>query len=141
MNVMVSIYLIQDCDGLKYVGSTIQKLNIRLSRHRADKKFGRTISSYKLNLDNCEIYLLETCDESNRMERERYWINEFDTVNKNKLNGLDLINFKKYRRQYQKNMYKNNKEKMKDYHNERSLFRSKKVVNGCYEFIKMLEGY
>ena len=134
---MVSIYCIQDCDGLKYVGSTTMKLNIRLSEHKTAKKLNRKISSQKLNLDKCEIYLLETCDESNRKEREKYWINEFDTVNERKLNGRDM----EHRKEYHKEYYKNNKEKKKEFQKEYDLFRRKKVVNGCYEFIKMLDDY
>ena len=138
---MVSIYLIQDCNGLKYVGSTTQKLNNRLSNHITDKKRNSYCSSQKLNLDKCEIYLLETCDESNRKERERYWINEFDTVNQKKLN----FDKKEYQKEYDKEWGKNNKEHKKEYNKKYSkeydLFRRKKVINGCYQFIKMLEDY
>ncbi len=76
----IKIYLIKDCDGLKYVGSTKLKLNKRLSGHRNDIK-RNTCSSNKLNLDNCIITELETCNEENRKERERYWIDNTDCVN------------------------------------------------------------
>ena len=33
----VKIYLIEDINDLKYVGSTTQKLNIRLSEHKSHK--------------------------------------------------------------------------------------------------------
>ena len=128
---MISIYLIQDCDGQRYVGSTNRTLNIRLSNHKADKKINKGCSSQKLNLDKCEIYLLETCNESNRKERERHWINEFDTVNHNKLNCGEN------RQEYQKEWRKNNKE----YKKENDLFRRKSIVNGCYQFIEMLDDY
>ena len=130
---MVCIYLIQDCDGLKYVGSTKQKLKDRLYKHKHDKKRNRYCSSSKLNLDNSEIYLLEVCNESNRMEREKYWINEFDTVNEFKLN------FDK------KEWHQNNKEKKKEYRennrDEINLFRRPSFVKSCYQFIKMLDDY
>ena len=45
---MVKIYCIEDCNGLKYVGSTIQKLNQRLNDHRSHNE----CMSRKLNLDN-----------------------------------------------------------------------------------------
>ena len=138
---MVSIYCIEDINHLKYVGSTKQKLNRRLSIHKYHKKRNdRYCSSSKLNLDKCKIYELETCNESNRKERERYWINKIDCVNHFKLNGRDM--------NHRKEWYKNNKEKKKEYNKkqkenrrEYNLFRSRKVVNGCYEFIKMLEEY
>ena len=115
---MITIYCIEDINGLKYVGSTKNKLNLRLNSHRYEKNNGYNCSSNKLNLDNCKIYSLETCNESNRKERERYWINHTNCVNTCKLN-YSRINFDK----------------------ERDLFRSKKVVNGCYEFVKMLQEY
>jgi len=136
---MVSIYCIEDINHLKYVGSTKKKLNIRLSEHKSDKKinYKNICSSKNLDLDNCKIYVLEVCNESNRLERERYWINHIDCVNEIKLNGRDM----EYNKEYQKEWRKNNKEKVKEYYNDYDLFRSKKVVNGCYEFIKMLEQY
>ena len=59
---MVSIYLIEDINDLKYVGSTTQKLNQRLASHRQDKKTGKGCSSSKLNLYNCLIIELERCN-------------------------------------------------------------------------------
>ena len=142
---MVSIYCIEDINDLKYVGSTIQKLNRRFLSHKYGKENNKGCSSQKLNLYNCIIYELEKCNESNRKERERYWINHIDTVNENKLNfdknehnrkqGKEYYQkIKEKKKQYRKEHYKNNKDEI-------NFFRSKKVVNGCYEFIKMLEGY
>jgi len=109
---MVSIYLIEDCDGLKYVGSTISKLNQRLSRHKYSKRTESVYcSSSKLNLDNCIITQLEQCNKEDRTERERYWINEIDCVNQYKLNGRDKEKDKEYHNEY----YQNNKEKKKEY--------------------------
>ena len=130
---MYTIYCIEDINDLKYVGSTKQTLKRRLSKHISDKRKKRLYSSSKLDLDNCKIYSLESCNESNRKERESYWINEFDTVNEHKLN-FDATD-------YQKFWNKNNKQRREEYHKEIYLFRKKNVVNGCYEFIKMLEEY
>ena len=130
---MYTIYCIEDINDLKYVGSTKQTLKRRLSKHISDKRKKRLYSSSKLDLDNCKIYSLESCNESNKKERESYWINEFDTVNEHKLN-FDTTD-------YQKFWNKNNKQRREEYHKEIYLFRKKNVVNGCYEFIKMLEEY
>ena len=81
----MKIYCIEDCNGLKYIGSTKQHyLCNRLSGHRQDKKnrYG-DFSSCELDLDNCEIYLLE---ESTEKDREKYWINKIECVNHYKLN-------------------------------------------------------
>ena len=72
---MVSIYLIEDINDLRYVGSTTQKLYNRFSRHKSDKKIGHYCSSSKLNLYNCIIIELERCNKEDRKERERYYIN------------------------------------------------------------------
>ena len=105
---MVSIYCIEDINDLKYVGSTILKLNQRLSGHRRDKKsVVHYCSSSKLNLHNCIITELERCNLEERKERERYHINNIDCVNDKKLN-FDALQWKKeYREQ--------NKEKQKEY--------------------------
>jgi len=131
---MVTIYCIEDINDLKYVGSTKQTLKTRLTRHRY---FKNECSSKKLDLDNCKIHSLESCNELNRKERERYWINKIYCVNTNKLNGFDKNRHKKNKREWNKQ----NKHKKKEYNKDNYLFRSKKVVNGCYEFIKMLEEY
>ena len=140
----VIIYCIEDCDGLKYVGSTKKILNQRLSEHKTDKKRNRGCSSEKLNLNICKIYSLELCDECDRKERERHWINEFDTVNELKLNFDKkewCKNNKEKSKEISKEWNENNKEKKNEYDKEYNLFRSRKVTNGCYEFIKMLEEY
>ena len=100
---MVSIYLIEDINDLKYVGSTTMKLNTRLSCHRSHKKTARRCcSSSKLNLHNCIIIELERCNKEDRKERERYYINEIDCVNKLKLNGRDKEYQKEYLKEYNK---------------------------------------
>ena len=123
---MVSIYLIEDINDLKYVGSTTMKLYERLSCHRSDKKSGKNCSSSKLNLYNCIITQLESCDLEQRKERERYYINEIDCVNQRKLNGVDKDKQKEYRQKNKdknkdkykdkkKEYYQNNKETIKEY--------------------------
>ena len=107
---MVTIYCIEDINDLKYVGSTSQKLNRRLNQHRCRLN----CSSSKLNLHNCIIFPLETCEESNRKEREKYWINKIDCVNTNKLN----FSKREYDSEYAREWYKKNKEKKREYMRE-----------------------
>ena len=116
---MTTIYCIEDINDLKYVGSTINKLNVRLAKHRYDKKTNRYKSSSKLNLENCIIYPLETCSESDRFEREKYWINKIECVNQIKFNfdqkewnknNREKIN--ETQRKYRKNNLEKNKEKI-----------------------------
>ena len=77
---MVSVYKITDCNGLNYIGSTKQKLSYRMSGHRYDRSRNNWSSS-KLDLDNCEIILLEECSIENRKIREQYWIDNTKCVN------------------------------------------------------------
>jgi len=127
----VKIYCIEDCDGLKYVGSTKQKLNVRLIEHRHDKKKNLHCSSKQLKLEDCCITELEKCNEENRMEREKYWINKIDCVNLLKLNGLDKYN----RREYLKKYNEKNKEYFKEYHKyyyEKNKDREKEKARNNY---------
>tara|TARA_R110000744_G_C18989278_1_gene520340 strand:- start:139 stop:513 length:375 start_codon:yes stop_codon:yes gene_type:complete len=124
---MINIYCIQDINDLKYVGSTEQTLDERLKKHINNKnvnvnKKNAKCSSEKLDLNKCKIISLETCDKLNRKQRERYWINNTNCVNELKLN-------------YVKKDYN------KIWDQENRMFRWKRVTNGCYEFVKMLEEY
>jgi hypothetical protein len=108
----VTIYCIEDINDLKYVGSTTEKLNRRLTGHRQSKnKKTHYCSSEKLNLEYCIIYELEKCDKKDRKEKEKYWINEIECVNEVRFIMED---------DYYKKYYQKNKEKMlkqqKDYY-------------------------
>ena len=109
---MATIYCIEDINDLKYVGSTTLTLAARLSAHRMDKKLMKGCSSENLNLSYCIIYELERCDVKNRYEREGYWIDKTECVNKKKF-GFDS---KKYYREYSKKYYRENKGKRKEYY-------------------------
>jgi len=110
---MISIYCIEDINGLKYVGSTNQTLIRRFVQHKADKKMNRNCSSKLLDLDNCKIYELEECDESNRKEREQYWINNTDCVNQR--NRIFDKQYQEHIKEYQKQYNIKNKERKKQY--------------------------
>jgi len=103
------IYCIEDINNLKYIGSTKQKLNQRFSAHKKKNE----CSSKLLDLENCEIKVLEICDASHRTLREQYWINNTECINKNNC-ILDNEKRKKRMRNYRKdnlprlNEYKKN---------------------------------
>jgi len=105
-NKIVKIYCIEDCDGLKYVGSTNDKLNKRLNNHKCSK----ICMSRELNLNDCNIYTLEECDEEKRKEREQYWIDHTECVNKYNT----ICDVKEYTKEYNKNYYQKNKDKAKE---------------------------
>jgi len=81
---MYRIYLLKDINGFEYVGRTKQTFTDRLSKHRYKKKIGDYLSSHKLDLYNCEMILLEECDDSLAPEREQYWMDQYpNRVNSN----------------------------------------------------------
>jgi len=121
----VKIYCITDYNGLNYVGQTTRTLSWRLHGHKCDKKRyiskerEKCCSSQKLDLDNCEIKLIEQCDHNIAKEREKYWINKIDCVNIKKLNGY----CKEKKRQY----HFNNRERILKYQKIRAEKNKKEV--------------
>jgi hypothetical protein len=131
----VKIYLIEDINDLRYVGSTNQKyLNSRFSQHKYHKKIGHTCSSSKLNLDNATITELEICQENERHERERHWVKKLGCVNDRLQLSVEELNESKKVREREKSAryyeqhkntqeykdkakkyYKDNKEYFKEY--------------------------
>jgi hypothetical protein len=77
------IYLIEDINGLKYVGSTKQNVGDRVAGHKYKSKHRklRQCSSNLLDCDNWKWYILEECSKENVKEREYYWINKTECVN------------------------------------------------------------
>jgi len=118
---MITIYKIEDKDGLKYVGSTCRTTSHRLNGHRTDKKRGRPCSSGNLDLDNCTISVLEKCDENKRNEREQYWIDNTDCVNKYNTTHDPV--------QYRKDYIKKNKEHLAHTHHLYHIKNRDKILN------------
>jgi hypothetical protein len=83
---MVSIYrLFVEGEDLCYVGSTALSLEKRLASHRKNStRENRLCTSHILfYLGEVQIELLESCNDADRKERERYWIeNTPNVVNK-----------------------------------------------------------
>ena len=105
---MIKIYCIEDINDLKYVGSTSDKyIARRLASHRCDKRRDRPLTSRHLNLEYCIIYVLEECEDSERMEREKYWINKIDCVN--------VIKYNWDEKEHKKIYYQKNKQKIQEY--------------------------
>lgn len=110
----IKIYKIFSDNGpLIYYGSTSNKLNYRLSQHIYDyEKYKNGIKRkvYSSNIfeaygvDNCKIELVEIVhDSTKRNERERYYIDNNECVNKSTPGRT------------QKEWYNNNIEKKKQY--------------------------
>ena len=116
---MVKIYCLEDINDLKYVGSTKQTLERRKWGHNEKRK---DCSSSKLHVEHSIIYLLEECDDKDRMERERYWINKLDCVNEIKFNGRD----KNKRLKSDALWREKNRDKINKQQNER---RRKKIIS------------
>ena len=82
---------IPGAEEFSYIGSTIQQLELRLSRHKSSAKSNNIYkfsSSILFEEDNIvEITLIEAYPCANKQEllaRERYWLEKFpDAINKN----------------------------------------------------------
>tara|TARA_R110001592_G_scaffold299116_1_gene570011 strand:- start:1055 stop:1549 length:495 start_codon:yes stop_codon:yes gene_type:complete len=106
-NMTARIYLLEDINDNRYIGSTSEKrLSCRLHTHRRDKKeyeFGvrkNCCSSSKLDLYHCSITELEVVENKKeiRSEREKHYINNVypECVNLTRFN-YDPV---KYRKEY-----------------------------------------
>ena len=92
---MASIYIIQNKEsGKKYVGKTIRDPQERWKQHKqigknlhnlAENNSARTMpiarALNKYGVDEFTFYVIETVDDESVDERERYWIEKFDTYN------------------------------------------------------------
>jgi len=105
---MYKIYLLRDINDLEYIGKTKSSLKERLRCHRKDRDRGIYCSSSKLNLHNCQMILLEECDENIASEREQYWMEQYP----NRVNEVNAIHNKE---EYDKQYYIDNKEHKKQY--------------------------
>lgn len=83
------IYLItNDINSKVYVGQTIQSLKKRFNGHCCYSKSDKSINMYikraihKYGRDKFHISLLEECSIESMNEREKYWIDFFDSYNK-----------------------------------------------------------
>ena len=105
--------MIIDVNGLKYVGKTSKTLNSRLNQHLYDKKKRNHCSSKELDLDNCEIILIQECSEEDSKEREYFWITGLTCVNKNN-RSLNKKEWSRLDRIKNKERYIENRQKNKE---------------------------
>jgi len=119
---MIKIYCIEDINDIRYIGSTKRNLNTRLNEHRYKNNRAR---SKQLNLHNCIIYTLEECEEDLRKEREYFWINKLECVNRQngKYNAREAT-----AKKYKENPQKQIKIQMKYYHKNREKILEKQKI-------------
>tara|TARA_R100001591_G_scaffold4449_2_gene10193 strand:+ start:169 stop:606 length:438 start_codon:yes stop_codon:yes gene_type:complete len=82
---MIKIYKIIDhTNNNIYIGSTKSKLKVRLYGHKWDAKNRKqpTQSCSIINNNNYSIELIEECNKNDRYEREQYWIDNTDCINR-----------------------------------------------------------
>ena len=127
-----------------YIGST-KDIKDRVKKHEynCNKENGKKYhyNVYKFirdngGFDNWDVEELEECDEDNRFQKERYYIEKLETTNLN--SNIPYREQNEYSRLY----YKNNKEKennrCKRYYQEVTKARkSKEIICFCGSVIKM----
>ena len=95
----------------------------------------------KQNAYRSEEQLIEYQKEYQRCRKPRIeYQKEYRKKNREKLNINQRNNYEK-RKEYIKEYNKKNKERIKQNAKEYYLFNSKKVCNGCFDFIEMLKQY
>ena len=73
---MVSVYKITDCNGLNYIGTTIQKLSSRLSDHRNEREQYYMDTTDCVNTKNTiRKFCRKTYNENVRETKADYYIN------------------------------------------------------------------
>ena len=110
--------------GIKYIGSTDLSIEIRFRLHKSHyKRYLNQKASYISSVevfkkDNAHLILLEEVKSNNTndvSEREAFYINSFNCINKNKpCKHLYSIDYKQYYKDYyikNKDAFKNRKSK------------------------------
>lgn len=136
MNENATIYLIEDINDLRYVGSTGEKrFEDRLSTHRRDKKDGRhNCTSAKLNLYNCCMIALKVV-KNNKTERDKWESHYINNVYPECVNSYRFTKTqtKEKLKQQRKEYYQKNQAKIRqraqEYRDEnRDLINEKKRI-------------
>lgn len=137
----------EDMPGLVYYGSTILKLNKRLSQHRYDCLNKNISSKILFNTENYKIELVElySCESKKQLcEREGWYIQNNDCINKliagrtvkEYLKEYRKLN-KQYYKEYSKEYRKLNKDKINQKHKEYyKLNKNKDIWKKAKEKVK-----
>jgi hypothetical protein len=140
------IYSLKNPDEI-YIGSTKQDINIRFNNHKlcydcykrgTKKYYTRSYSIFdKYTKDTCKVELIESFIYNNKKERdnkERYYIEYFDCVNKNipsreHIESQKIYNDKNIlkRKNKQKEYYIKNRDRI--IQQQQSRYNLKKVLN------------
>ena len=143
---LINFYKIINHDSsLIYVGSTKKSLLVRLAEHvlshdRAKNcKANKLASYYIIDQDYFKIDLIESIeciDNKERLMREQEYINEYSGINKNKAYSVYNQLSKKSWNQYQRNFYWNTKYRdyKKDYYKN-----NKQRIQYKYKVIKLFK--
>ena len=98
MKNIYSIYKLIDptTNKVRYVGVTTNSLKNRLYQHKYNSKKLKTHSAKWINSllkkDICPIIeLIETCNENNWEDREKYWISYYDNLTNHHVGGKGVI--------------------------------------------------
>jgi len=104
-----------------YIGSTTQTLRRRFQKHEADLKLNNRKCSSSSIMENSKIILIEDYPCKTRkelLERERYWIENIECVNKER-----PIITKEEKKEYVKNWHVINKDHKNQYRREWRAFK------------------
>jgi len=102
--------------GEKYIGSTIHKLSRRISKHKFDKTCR---SRHIIQRGNYIYYLIEEVEESQKLIREQFWMDNTDNIiNLKRADGYDTEKRIKYMKQYSKTYSEVNRDKLLKYQKE-----------------------
>ena len=118
---MYKIYVIENIDGLKYIGKTKTSLKQRLSSHMCPSSINSNTSSKLVVCKPHKISLIENCENKEQSSiREKYWIQNTKCVN---------ILWKGDKKKYDTEWNKNNKEYYKHHHQANKVKRYQQKVN------------
>ena len=138
--------IISDNTDMVYIGSCIVTLKKRLIQHKC--KANPTASKSIIDYGDYTINLIEKYPCNNDLElrmREQMYIDIYKNDGKNVINGknayISIEDRKENDKENMKEYRKKNKQHIKQYQKEYKLFNSKRVVNGFYEFVEMLNEY
>ena len=90
---MIIYEIVCNISGERYIGSTSQKLNRRMSAHR-DKRKNVCKSKQIIIREDYQVNILEEGDFGK--EREQYYMDSLPNINNRRANGEDIERYKKY---------------------------------------------